>query len=318
MSRNLSSSNLFHFTKKNSLKLILKNKLFYALYSEEDVFKIIFDKDNEQPQYIPMVCFCNIPLTMIEKHSLDYYPYGIGLKSKWIIENKINPVLYSYSQSAISNFYNDTESQSNYFFTKFDSYFQSLFPNLENLDVSENDFKVWLESINESTEKIEILKNLFEYRKRIFRLYRVTFKKPLLFFKPLSGKNKKKKDTSYYDEKEWRYVPQLNDFENITISKKKIEEDGLQFEINGVSKLLKSKKELNKSILNNSLKNFESYKLTFELSDVEFIILKKNDEIIEMVEFIIKSFSKKNNELTDELKILISKIITIEQLKSDF
>lgn len=278
MSENLSSRNFFHFTPKETLKKILENR-FYALYSEEEIFKTAFDKDDEPNQYIPMVSFCNIPLTMIRKHSLDYYEYGIGLKNKWVKANRINPVLYSYRGSTLMNFYYNSQLQ-----------YDNLF--------------------DETEEKNE----------KFVRLFSDTFKKPLLFLKPVEGMNYKTgKETFFYDEKEWRYVPALEQMNDTTINKRKLEEGALYFIVNGERLYINNKTDLNNKILGNSLKNFESYKLHFELDDIEFIILKQNSEIIEMVEYIISTFKNDNTDtISDELKILITKIITLEQLTDDF
>ena len=103
MSENLSSKNLFHFTKKNVLENILK-KGFYAMYSREEIFSTVLNR-NHPPHYIPMVSFCNIPLTMVKNHCNLYGSYGIGLTKGWAVKNKINPVLYSYRDSSLMKTY---------------------------------------------------------------------------------------------------------------------------------------------------------------------------------------------------------------------
>ncbi len=288
MSENLSSKNFFHFTPKETLKKILKNR-FYALYSEEEIFKTAFDKDEESNQFIPMVSFCNIPLSLINKHCLEYHQYGIGLTDKWVKANKINPVLYSYRDSTLMNFFYESQLQGESFF---------------------------------NTKVDEHKKILNEY-KDIFKIFNDTLKKPLLFLKPDEGISLKTKEwRHFYDEKEWRYVPTLPNMYDTTISKKQMEKGypyGLYFIVNEAKNYITDINELNKTILDNSLKHFESYKLHFELDDIEFIILKSNSEIIEMIEYIIETFkNEKSDDISDELKVLISKIITLEQLTNDF
>lgn len=278
MSENLSSKNFFHFTPKETLKKILKNR-FYALYSEEEIFKTAFDKDDESNQFIPMVSFCNIPLSMIKKHCLEYHQYGIGLTDNWVKANKINPVLYSYRGSTIMNFFYESQLQGESFFNG---------------------------KVNEY--------------KDIFKIFNDTLKKPLLFLKPVEGISSKTKERKlFYDEKEWRYVPSLPNMYDTTISKKQMQKGALYFIINEEKTFITNIIDLNTKILDNSLKHSESYKLHFNLDDIEFIILKNNSEIIEMVEYIITTFKdEKTDDIPDELKVLISKIITLEQLTDDF
>lgn len=94
----LSSNSLIHITKnKTSLKGILSNdfKIKYCLekmYS--DTFEYVFG--------VPMVSFCDIPLSQVKNHIKSYGSYGIGLSRKWAIKNGLNPVLYIEKNSALA------------------------------------------------------------------------------------------------------------------------------------------------------------------------------------------------------------------------
>lgn len=86
---NLSSNTLFHFTSKTALLNILKNG-FYARYCIEE-----YQYSSSNIEFaIPIVCFCDIPLTKIQEHSLEYGNYALGMKKKWAIENGITPIFY--------------------------------------------------------------------------------------------------------------------------------------------------------------------------------------------------------------------------------
>lgn len=85
----LSSNSVLHFTSKTNLKSILEDN-FQVRYRLEEVtcqgrlFKF----------HVPMVCFCDIPLSEIKSHIALYGSYGIGLTKAWARRNGLNPILY--------------------------------------------------------------------------------------------------------------------------------------------------------------------------------------------------------------------------------
>ena len=48
---------------------------------------------------VPMVCFCDLPLSLIRKHLKEYGNFGIGLEKKWGIQNGVAPVIYIHSKA---------------------------------------------------------------------------------------------------------------------------------------------------------------------------------------------------------------------------
>lgn len=91
----LSSATLFHFTRSlENLKAIL-GEGFKPFYSSEDL--TMFGV-RECPG-IPMVSFCDIPLSRAGKHVGDYGRYAIGLDKKWGMTKNISPVHYIYEGS---------------------------------------------------------------------------------------------------------------------------------------------------------------------------------------------------------------------------
>ena len=98
------------------------------------------------------------------------------------------------------------------------------------------------------------------------------------------GKTKEEKRITFYDEREWRFVPKNLNIKDIKISKK----DGY-FD-------LQNKGELR-----------------FELSDIECVIIKNESERNDIINAIDKLKSKKNI-----LDILKSKTLTVQQIERDF
>lgn len=165
MNRIVSTNTLFHFTSSiNNLESILKND-FYPQFCYEDFLGTIFDGPGLE-KAIPMVCFCDIPLSQISKHIHTYGEYGIGLSKEWAIKNKINPVLYAYQNSDFSN--------------KLKEIVRATLNLDESGKIQENELTKHLFSA---------LQYLKPYEGRLWQ----------------SGKWTRKK-VRFYDEREWRYV----------------------------------------------------------------------------------------------------------------
>ena len=84
MKETISSNCLFHFTNSaENLLNILENE-FNPRYCLENLKFLDFSP--KMTDYfeiaIPMVCFCDIPLSKIKTHISIYGNYGIGMKKK--------------------------------------------------------------------------------------------------------------------------------------------------------------------------------------------------------------------------------------------
>jgi Putative abortive phage resistance protein AbiGi, antitoxin len=103
MAENVSSSVLFHFTKSmDCLKGILKNGFFprYCLeYSLEPGDRKTASKRRPPMYAVPMVCFCDLPMSLIHKHLKEYGPYGIGLDKAWGLKSGVAPVIYTHRKA---------------------------------------------------------------------------------------------------------------------------------------------------------------------------------------------------------------------------
>lgn len=112
---------------------------------------------------------------------------------------------------------------------------------------------------------------------------------------PLKRKNVNAKNYKFYDEREWRLIPDSN-----TINNEKF------------SVSLKYYKK-NKSKYNDRIADC---RLTFESADISYIIVKETSEIHDMISFLRNNYSERCS--ANELDILFSKICSTEQIMADY
>lgn len=92
----ISANTLFHFTSRyDTLINILKSKFFPRLCLERGLWH-----PGGKKWAIPMVCFCDIPLSNMAEHTQKYGNYAIGVKKAWAIEQGITPILYVHDNSS--------------------------------------------------------------------------------------------------------------------------------------------------------------------------------------------------------------------------
>lgn len=226
----VSSNTLFHFTPNfDTLIKILKSRGFWPRYCKET--RTIDGKIIEY--YVPISCFCDIPLSLIGYHVKQYGGYGIGMSKDWALKNKrICPVFYThdYSKSLMTDLFRDS-----------------------------------------------IIKE-YGY------MYGVDdFVRAQSLLKPYMDNGE-----LYYNEREWRYIPDTKLKDSYIRNPKNVEE----------------------------LHNITKDKLAhFESSDIKYIIIKSERQrtrILSKIRMIFKELADVN------LNLLQSKVITLQQIKEDF
>ena len=108
---NLSPDTLFHFTPSfdNLIGILINTFYPRSCYEEFDLI------DNDSQPFvrdtIPMVCFCDIPLSLLRNHINTYGRYGLGMTKEWGVRKGLNPVIYfsknSYMAKKFSILTND-------------------------------------------------------------------------------------------------------------------------------------------------------------------------------------------------------------------
>jgi len=161
---------LFHFTTKDGFFNILKDT-FKVSYASEQICG-----DEKSTEFlVPMVSFCDLKLSEVKGHMKKYGKFGIGLSKEWANREGLNPVFYVNKDSHFtSNLINTIEKLSNHISSTND--------NDEDKSISE--------------EYMDIF-NISRYIKNYQGI--------------LTRKNKPiVNDYRFADEREWRYVPEVN------------------------------------------------------------------------------------------------------------
>lgn len=188
----ISSNTLFHFTDKvENVINILENE-FRPHFCLEDLNIITPDLSYrvELEFAIPMVCFCDIPLSQARVHMKTYGEYGIGLSKEWGKLNKICPILYVHENSAIPFGVRKMLEKGVEFF---------LMDNVH-VDMPLTNIK-YIAKIVDELDRIESF--IKPYEGRLWRNGKYS-----------SGKIR------FYDEREWRFVPELpEDFSSSRLTK---------------------------------------------------------------------------------------------------
>lgn len=237
-----------------------KNSLFKIL---ESTFNISYTREAIESNSgikefgVPMVSFCDLKLSELKEHMNKYGRYGIGMTKSWANSKGLNPVFY------VSKYSNYTSE----FITAIETFFVSLES---------------IESYGYSYAADAYMKILNTYR----------------YMKNYDGKLKRSNGAiidnyRFADEREWRYVPQLNQ---------------TLYPFAPIDKIdtLKKKNELNSTV--------STLKLDFIPDDIKYLIVEREDEIVELISHLdkVKLFFSEETR-----RRLASRILTAEQIKND-
>ncbi len=287
---NISTSSLFHFTSTLENLISILTNGFYPRYCLEN---FEFSDDVPALHAIPMVCFCDIPLSQIENHLNSYGRYGIGLTKSWGEKKRINPVMYIKNNSALNNCIDGLNNSS-----------EKLYANI--LESSGKDtediIKIMLDhKTKKSTEQLSKLQNMLTlWSEPVYNFHQ--FLKYWLFIirylKPYEGysfKDEKRQYRRFYDEREWRFIPIIPHRD--------------------IPEFLSKEEYHDHQILSANNSKLEERSLTFEPKDIRYIILNKNSEIHKTVDGLRKIYDSKFT--SDQIDILTTKIITCESFLED-
>lgn len=266
----VSSNTLFHFTNNLEHLVSILRDDFRPRYCMELFEDSLGDgiRDlgiwGEVDFAIPMVCFCDIPLSLTAKHLKTYGYYGIGLSKAWGMKNGLNPLLYCHADSAV---------------------FGALAQN------------PWVIEYLESQE--DLSDNTKDTLDRIiWNLGYLT-----CFIKPYEGsflrKDEIHQNIRFYDEREWRFVPPFTaDMSHPSAVPRSHAAD--------TAKMQK---------YNRLLAENEAVALKFTPNDIRYIIVKEEDELLE-IESMIDELKVKYSE--PDRRLLKTRLISARHIREDF
>lgn len=277
LSVTISSNTLFHFTSGiHRIISILKEGFFRPNLCLEDLSFLKI----EEKVAIPMVSFCDIPLSQTKTHMKVYGRYGIGLSKSWGQKKGVSPVLYTYQGSPLA----ESLSQCLEWIHK-----RYLDPEGSQSEASLFPASV-ARAIRTDLRPGDQIQELWDQLLTI-----------QCFIKPYEGPfhrdNQSFQSVRFYDEREWRFVPELAP----DLYKYLLDETAY----NDIAGRAKANSEIQ-----------ARSRISFESNDIKYIIIHWNKEILPMIKKI--EDIKGDRYTQNELKVLSSKIISAEQIAEDF
>ncbi len=260
-----------------------------------------------------MVCFCDLPLSRLQNHihgykwnfngvdrqSKQYGKFGLGMSKEWGTTKKLNPVTYIQPDSHLLQFIRLTTG------ALYDLYFplKAEWENDPNVSPVARSYysnpltrfmAAGMPTPPLSYKRFNISEHGYSNAVAM-----CAYLKP--YRDPLTGQQ-------YYDEREWRYVIPYTKTEPGTVPPLTVFE-GKLVPVIGHEKGIEWDIDMFK-------KNIErDYMLTFNPSDVKYIIVESDSDIHDIIT-LMKGLPDKYT--SDDIDRLVTRIITCEQLKEDF
>ena len=265
--RLLSPQTLFHFTKtKEALFGILESN-FRVTYSHERVA----GKTKERDFGCPMVSFCDLRLSEAHNHMETYGGYGIGMSKEWANSKGLNTVYYVNKDANLIDQYIDA----------IDLLYNQL---CIEIDASLHDHS------KEHRQRIARIESSYQHFFEFFR-----------YMKNYQGTLKRRgkpevEDFRFAEEREWRYVPPIEDIASF------------------LGHVVPPEKMINPAEKRRLNDYFSDRPLMFRPNDIRYIIVATEDERDETLHHIQMAKAK---YAPSDVQRLRSRILTAEQIGND-
>jgi len=253
--------------------------------------RYFFFAGQQVPMIVPMICFCDIRLETITRFS-NYGRYGIGLTKEWGIKNKLNPVFYlensTLADSLVSTMYRSLPSVlANQL--KINGLIQNIAV-LKKLGPTISPMQAW--DLKKFTLELQALGDEASALEHfIYSLYYTKH-----YESDLVRENRTIKNYRFYDEREWRYMPQ---FKCAVCELRRTEEEYQKW------RATSEKKPVLKDI-----------SLGFDFSDIMHIIVEKESEVKEIIALIKDLEGSRCDPQWKDL--MLTKITSFEKIENDY
>lgn len=263
-------NHIFHYTQNSETLISIIKNGFAPSYCVENITDLTY--------LIPMVSFCNISIRDVDLY-MRYGNYGIGLTIDWALKNRISPVIYIHENSPFNNLHRQIN--------------KILLWDLLNRQVADA-----VKQFDESSAKGEAYNYQSDerYTKLLSDINKLTVP-ALQFFKNWK--------THYngieiitYQEREWRFIPELSEQEKKIIL-------STETEFVNYDKAVKSKPHL------------PEYSLQIEsINDIRYIIINNEEERSIIFQSLNDKFGEKNVHEAIFNGTLV--VLTDQQIRNDF
>lgn len=224
------------------------------------------ERINDFDYYIPMTSFCNIPLKDVDLY-MRYGKYGIGMSLDWALKNSISPVVYIHETTP----------------------FRELHSKINKIHLFKMAKKLFDNEVLEIMEKKVEEFDYSEYDKTLQEINDVTVP-AIQFFKNWKT-NYKGKEIVTYHEREWRYIPKLEN--NRLLSSEDFQ-------------LMKKNKFFKKPHL-------PEYTLTLNsINEIRYVLIKNEEQRKKVLKVLITKFGEDdviNSILSGQLMIINDDLI---------
>ncbi|WP_179958934.1 abortive infection system antitoxin AbiGi family protein [Bacillus sp. AY2-1] len=257
LSSKQSANTLFNFTGRFEWLTENLRRKAFSPRYNEESIEV-FGLGDEKKICFPMTCFCDIHLKRLTPHMTKYGEFGIGLKKEWGINAGVQPIQYINVHSPLHK------------------EFAELFTKTLRSGDEDNDL-------------------LIEHQN--FLLTKLLYIKPLEGMMRISNAEDDYATRNFHDEREWRYIPEMNGRGNLPLV---LPKDHMSPEA-----------YLNYSI---ALGRIREFWLEYKYEDIKHLIVKNENYREQLIHFITNEL-----DINDyEKMLLVSKIIVWDDINKDW